>query len=149
MVTPNVPPDFKEFLKLLADHQVEYLLIGGYAVGYHGYPRATADMDIWIASNAQNAHKLVAALKAFGFDTLEISSEFFLEEGQIVRMGMQPMRIEIMTSATGVKFDECYKARVVDKLDGVTTNIIDLDHLKINKNAFGRHKDLAGVENLP
>ncbi|MBN1255704.1 MAG: hypothetical protein JXA50_10565 [Deltaproteobacteria bacterium] len=149
MVTLNVPPDFKEFLRLLADHQVEYLLIGGYAVGYHGYPRATADMDIWIAVNPQNAHKLVAALKAFGFDTPELSPELFLEEGQIVRMGVPPMRIEIITSATGVKFDECYKARVVDELDGVTTNIIDLDHLKINKNALGRYKDLADVENLP
>jgi len=64
-------------------------------------------------------------------------------------MGVQPIRIEIMTSATGVKFDECYKTRVVDKLDGVTTNIIDLDHLKINKKALGRYKDLADVENLP
>jgi hypothetical protein len=149
MVTLNVPPDFKEFLRLLADHQVEYLLIGGYAVGYHGYPRATADMDIWIAVNPQNAHKLVAALKAFGFDTPELSPELFLEEGQIVRMGVRPMRIEIMTSATGVKFDECYKARLVDELDGVTTNIIDLDHLKINKKALDRYKDLADVENLP
>ncbi|MCJ7546793.1 MAG: hypothetical protein MUP30_08215 [Deltaproteobacteria bacterium] len=149
MVTLNVPPDFKEFLRLLADHRVEYLLVGGYAVGYHGYPRATADMDIWIAVNPQNAHKLVAALKDFGFDTSELSPELFLQEGQIVRMGVQPMRIEIMTSATGVKFDECYKTRVVDELDGVTTNIIDLDHLKINKNALGRYKDLADVENLP
>jgi hypothetical protein len=149
MVTLNVPPDFKEFLRLLADHRVEYLLVGGYAVGYHGYPRATADMDIWIAVNPQNTHKLVAALKDFGFDTSELSPELFLQEGQIVRMGVQPMRIEIMTSATGVKFDECYKTRVVDELDGVTTNIIDLDHLKINKNALGRYKDLADVENLP
>jgi hypothetical protein len=149
MVTLNVPPDFKEFLRLLADHRVEYLLVGGYAVAYHGYPRATADMDIWIAVNPQNAHKLVAALKDFGFDTSELSPELFLEEGHIVRIGMQPMRIEIMTSATGVKFDECYKTRVVDELDGVTTHIIDLDHLKINKKALGRYKDLADVENLP
>ena len=149
MVTLNVPPDFKEFLRSLNDHRVEYLLVGGYAVGYHGYPRATADMDIWIAVNPQNTHKLVAALKDFGFDTSELSPELFLQEGQIVRMGVQPMRIEIITSATGVKFDECYKTRVVDELDGVTTNIIDLDHLKINKNALGRYKDLADVENLP
>lgn len=149
MVTLNVPPDFKEFLRLLSDHQVEYLLIGGYAVGYHGYPRATADMDIWIAVNPQNAHKLVTALKAFGFDTPELSPELFFEEGHIVRMGVQPMRIEIMTSATGVNFEECYKARVVDELDGVETNIIDLDHLKINKKSLGRYKDLADVENLP
>jgi phage replication-related protein YjqB (UPF0714/DUF867 family) len=149
MVTLNVPPDFKEFLRLLANHGVEYLLIGGYAVAYHGYPRATVDMDIWIAVNQQNAHKLVAVLKDFGFDTSDLSPELFLKEGNIVRMGVQPMRIEIMTSATGVDFDECYKTRVVDELDGVTTNIIDLDHLKINKKAFGRYKDLADIENLP
>jgi hypothetical protein len=149
MVTLNVPPDFKEFLKSLNDHRVEYLLIGGYAVGYHGYPRATADMDIWIAVNQQNAYNLVVALKDFGFNTAELSPELFLREGQIVRMGVQPMRIEIMTSATGVNFEECYKTRVVDELDGVATNIIDLDHLKINKNALGRYKDLADVENLP
>ncbi len=149
MVTLNVPPDFKEFLRLLADHRVEYLLVGGYAVAYHGYPRATADMDIWIAVNPQNAQKLVAALKDFGFDTPELSPELFLQEEQIVRMGVQPLRIGIMTSATGVKFDECYEKRVVDELDGVTTNLIDLDHLKINKNALGRYKDLADVENLP
>src|SRR4030043_1548829 len=149
MGTLNVPPDFKEFLRSLNDHRVEYLLVGGYAVGYHGYPRATADMNIWIAVNPQNAHKLVAALKDFGFDTSELSPELFLQEGQIVRMGVQPMRIEIMTSATGVNFEECYKTRVVDELDGVATNIIDLDHLKINKNALGRYKDLADVENLP
>ncbi len=149
MVTLNVPPDFKEFLRSLNDHRVEYLLVGGYAVGYHGYPRATAYMDIWIAVNPQNAYNLVAALKDFGFNTAELSPELFLREGQIVRMGVQPMRIEIMTSATGVKFDECYKTRVVDELDGVTTNIIDLDHLKINKKALGRYKDLADVENLP
>lgn len=149
MANVNVPPDFKEFLKLLADHRVEYLLVGGYAVAYHGYPRATADMDIWIAVEPKNADNLVAALKAFGFDTAELSPELFLEEGQIVRMGVQPMRIEIMTSATGVNFEECYKARVVDELDGVEANIIDLDHLKINKQAVGRHKDLDDLENLP
>jgi phage replication-related protein YjqB (UPF0714/DUF867 family) len=149
MANVNVPPDFKEFLKSLADHRVEYLLVGGYAVAYHGYPRATADMDIWIAVDPQNANNLVAALKAFGFDTAELSPELFLEEGQIVRMGVQPMRIEIMTSATGVNFEECYKTRIVDELDGVEANIIDLDHLKINKKAVGRYKDLDDLENLP
>jgi hypothetical protein len=148
MANVNVPPDFKEFLKSLADHRVEYLLVGGYAVAYHGYPRATADMDIWIAVHPKNANNLVAALKAFGFDTAELSPELFLKEGQIVRMGVQPMRIEIMTSATGVNFEECYKTRVVDELDGVEANIIDLKHLKINKKAIGRYKDLDDLDNL-
>jgi hypothetical protein len=81
MATVNLPPDFKEFLQLLSAHQVEYLLIGGYAVAYHGYPRATADMDIWIALHPHNAEKVVAALKAFGFDLPELSPTLFLKEG--------------------------------------------------------------------
>lgn len=75
MATVRLPPDFKEFLQLLNVHQVEYLLIGGYAVGYHGYPRATADMDVWVAIHPQNAEKIVAVLKKFGFDVPELSCE--------------------------------------------------------------------------
>jgi len=149
MATVNLPPDFKEFLKLLNAHQVEYLLIGGYAVAYHGYPRATADMDIWIATHAQNTKKIVAALKEFGFDLPELSAELFQKEGQIIRMGVPPVRIEIATTISGVGFEECFAARVVDELDGVEVNIIDLAHLKINKKAAGRHKDLDDIENLP
>jgi predicted nucleotidyltransferase len=149
MATVNLSPDFKEFLKLLKDHQVEYLLVGGYAVAYHGYPRATADMDIWIAVHPQNAQRLVAALKAFGFDISELSPELFLKEGQIIRMGVPPVRIEIVTSASGVHFEECYTARVVDELDGIEVDLIDLDHLKKNKKAAGRYKDLDDLENLP
>ncbi len=149
MATVNLPPDFKEFLKLLNAHQVEYLLIGGYAVAYHGYPRATADMDIWIATHAQNTRKIVAALKEFGFGLPELSTELFQKEGQIIRMGVPPVRIEIATTISGVGFEECFAARVVDELDGVEVNIIDLAHLKINKKAAGRHKDLDDVENLP
>ena len=149
MATVNLPPDFKEFLKLLNAHQVEYLLIGGYAVAYHGYPRATADMDIWIATHAQNTKKIVAALKEFGFDLPELSAELFQKEDQIIRMGVPPVRIEIATTISGVGFEECFAARVVDELDGVEVNIIDLAHLKINKKAAGRHKDLDDIENLP
>lgn len=149
MASINLPPDFREFLRLLNEHQVEYLLIGGYAVAYHGYPRATADMDIWIAVHPQNADKVVAALRAFGFNIPQLSAELFLKEGQIIRMGVAPVRIEIATSITGVQFDECYAARVIDELDGVPVNLITLAHLKINKKAAGRHKDLNDLENLP
>jgi hypothetical protein len=149
MATIQLPPDFKDFLKLLNTHQAEYLLIGGYAVGYHGYPRATADMDIWIAINPKNAEKIVSALKEFGFDAPELSVDLFLKESQIVRMGVPPVRLEITTTISGVSFDECYKDRVVDILDGVKVNLIDLKHLKINKKASGRYKDLNDLENLP
>jgi len=149
MAMIHLPPDFKEFLKLLNAKQVEYLLIGGYAVGYHGYPRATADMDLWIAINQQNAEKVVAILREFGFNVPDLSTELFMKPNQIIRMGVPPVRIEIMTTISGVSFEECYPERVKDKLDGVEVNLISLRHLKINKKAFGRHKDLDDLENLP
>ena len=136
-------------MKLLNAHQVEYLLIGGYAVGYHGYPRATADMDIWIAMHPANAERTVAVLKEFGFDPPELSPELFLKEWQIIRLGVPPVRIELATTVSGVNFTKCYAERVVDVLDGVKVNLISLRHLKINKKTAGRHQDLADLENLP
>jgi len=149
MATIHLPPDFKEFLRLLNAHKVEYLLIGGYAVNYHGYPRATADMDIWIAVHPANADRIVAALKEFGFDLPDLSPELFLRQWQVIRLGVPPVRIEIATTISGVDFAECYAGRVEDTLDGVPAKLIDLDHLKLNKRASGRHQDLADLEHLP
>ncbi len=144
----TLPPDFKEFLKLLKEHDVRYLLIGGYAVGYHGYPRATEDMDIWVAVHPDNAEKLVATLKAFGFDDPNLTPALFLQMPKIIRMGFPPMRLEISTSISGVEFDECYQSKIVAKLDDVEVNIIDLENLKKNKKASGRAKDIADLEEL-
>ena len=149
MVTTQLPQDFKEFLQLLNDKKVKYLLIGGYAVGYHGYPLATVDMDVWIAIESKNAEKMVLVLREFGLDVPELSVELFLKEDQVIRMGVPPLRLEILTTITGVEFDECYKERVIDKIDDVNVNIISLRHLKINKKISGRHKDLNDLENLP
>ncbi len=148
MDTINLPRDFREFLKLLNAHNVDYLLVGGYAVAFHGYPRATADMDIWVAVNAVNAGKLVDVLKEFGFDVAELSAELFLTENQIIRLGMPPMRIEIHTSISGVDFDACYANRVMTQWDGVDVPLINLEQLKINKAASGRYKDLNDLEHL-
>jgi hypothetical protein len=145
----ELPNDFKEFLKLLNAQKVEYLLIGGYAVGYYGYPRATADMDIWIAVHPQNAQRVVAVLKEFGFDVPGLEPDLFLKEGQIIRMGEPPLRIEIATTISGVKFDDCFADRKVEVFDGVPVNLISLKHLKANKRASGRYKDLNDLENLP
>ena len=87
------PKDFKEFLRLLNSKKVEYLIIGGYAVGYHGYPRATGDLDIWIAINEQTAMKMVKVLIEFGFDPPELQKELFLKEQKVIRMGVPPMRL--------------------------------------------------------
>ncbi len=141
-------PDFKEFLKLLKEHDVRYLLIGGYAVGYHGYARATEDMDIWVAIHPDNAQKLVTTMKAFGLDDPNLTPELFLQKPKIIRMGFPPLRLEITTSISGVEFDDCYQARIVDKIDGVEVNLIDLENLKRNKKASGRTKDIADVEKL-
>ena len=149
MATIHLPPDFKDFLQLLNSHQVEYLLIGGYAVGYHGYPRATGDMDIWIAIHPQNAEKVVAALREFGFDLPELQVEMFLEEKQVIRMGTPPLKIDITTSISGVSFAECYAERIVETFDGIPVNVINLNHLKTNKKASGRLQDLTDLQNLP
>jgi predicted nucleotidyltransferase len=145
----RIPPDFRDFLRLLNEHEVEYLLIGGYAVGYHGYPRATADMDVWVAVNPRNADRLVATLRAFGFSASDVSSELFLTENQIIRMGVPPLRLEIATGISGVDFNQCYAGRVEDTLDGVLVKMISLADLKVNKRAAGRHKDLDDLEHLP
>lgn len=149
MATTRLPSDFKEFLLLLSEHEVEYLLVGGYAVSYHGYPRATVDLDIWVSRTLENALKIVAALKEFGFDVVGLTPELFTEAENIVRMGEPPLRIEIITSASGVEFSECYHQRIVDEIDGIQVNFINLEKLKRNKAAAGRHKDMDDLENLP
>lgn len=147
-ITPLLP-DLKEFLRLLNEFQVEYLLIGGYAVSYHGYPRTTADMDIWIAMGPENAKRVVAMLREFGFGETDLSTDLFTQPNQVTQMGIPPVRIEILTTISGVDFAEAYAQRVVDVIDEVPVTLISREHLKINKLASGRLKDLADLENLP
>jgi len=148
MATIPLPPDFSTFLKLLGEHEVEYLLIGGYAVGYHGYVRATADMDIWISRDQATAERMVTVLKAFGFAVPDLNAALFLDPDCIVRMGVPPHRIEIMMFVDGVEFEACYAAREIATWDDVRVNVISLEHLKQNKRASGRLKDLADLDYL-
>ena len=149
-MTMTLPSDFKEFLRLLSEMGVEYLIVGGYAVGYHGYPRSTGDMDVWVASTEENADRLVKALKEFGFDAPDLDPDLFIEPNRVFRMGHPPLRIEILTSVTGVSFADCYSSRVLEQLeDGTPISFIGLEKLKENKQASGRHKDLDDLENLP
>ena len=145
----RLPQDFRDFLKLLNSHKAEYLLIGGFAVGYHGYPRATGDMDIWIAVSHENAGKMVSVFKEFGFDVPDLIADMFLKKRQVIRMGMPPIRIEVLTDISGVNFDECYDKKVTDFIDDIRVNIISSEHLKINKKASGRVKDLNDLDYLP
>jgi len=142
------PKDFKEFLKLLTSKEIEYLVIGGYAVGFYGYPRSTGDMDIWIAANEKNAMKMVGALKQFGFDLPDLNKEIFLTEKKIIRMGIPPMRLEILTFIDGVCFEDCYKNRIVADFGDFTANFISKNDLLQNKLASGRPQDMVDYNKL-
>ncbi|HYX27138.1 MAG TPA: DUF6036 family nucleotidyltransferase [Pyrinomonadaceae bacterium] len=144
----ELPSHFKEFLRLLRAEGVEYLLVGGWAVIYHGYPRATKDIDIWIAVDAQNADRVVRTLRKFGFD-VALPADLFLSEEKVIRIGNEPNVIEIMTSASGVEFQQCYRQRIETTLDDEAVSLISLRDLRINKRAAGRLKDLADLEELP
>ena len=139
--------DFKDFLRSLNSSGVEYLLIGGYAVGFHGYVPATGDLDVRIAVNPDNASRLVNALREFGFGSGIVSSKF-LERDKVFRMGVPPVRVEILTTISGLEFAGAFARRIQPEIDGVQVNLISLADLKVNKKASGRHKDLADLEAL-
>ena len=149
MDTPLLTADFKEFLSLLNANHVDYLLVGAYAVGLYGYPRATVDLDVWVNPTPGNAPHVIAALREFGFDTPTIEPPLFINPRSIVRFGVPPFRIEIMTAIDGVTYGECWKNRETFDMDGVAVPVISLADLKTNKLAAGRHKDLNDLENLP
>ena len=106
-------------------------------------------MDVWISTNHENAQKMIAVVKEFGFNIPELSADLFLKKNQIIRMGIPPIRIEVVTNISGVNWKECFQNKIIGKLDGIEVNFIDLEHLKINKKAAGRYKDLNDLENLP
>jgi len=145
----KLPRDFSDFLKLLNEHRVEYLVIGGYAVAHHGYPRPTADFDVWIAISPDNAARTVGVIRAFGFEDPALTPDVLQTSGRIVRMGVPPMRLEVMNAIDGVEFGACYGRRIVVDVDGVPVNVISLADLKANKAATGRNKDKADLDYLP
>ena len=149
MENQMLPDDFKEFLRLLNSHAVDYLLIGGYAVGYYGYPRTTADLDIWVAIRSDNAEKLVDVFHEFGMQSNEISPALFMEPGNIVRMGVAPVRIEVLNEIDGVEFQDCLSRSETTEIDDIPVKLISLSDLRKNKRASGRYKDLDDLEHLP
>jgi hypothetical protein len=140
--------DFKEFIQLLNDNQVKYLVIGGYAVAVHGHPRYTKDIDIWIEISDENAQKLVTALTQFGFESLGLTSEDFQTPHQIIQLGYPPNRIDLITNPDGIDFQTCYDSKIEVTLNDVPVKFINLDNLKKNKLASGRLQDLADLEKL-
>ena len=143
-----LPNDFKEFLKLLRAERVEYLLVGGWAVIYHGYPSADKRFRYLDWCTTDNSDRIVPVICRFGLD-VPLPREISLQENKIVRIGNEPNLIEIMTSASGVEFNECYRERLETKLDNEPVALISLPNLIAKKRAAGRLKDLADLEELP
>ena len=140
--------DFKEFIELLNAHNVEYLIVGGYALAFHGHPRHTKDIDVWIAANVNNAQKMLQVLRDFGFASLPLTEEDFLEAENIIQLGFPPNRIDILTSIDGVQFSDCIKRALIINIDNTPIHLIDIEKLIENKMASGRLQDLADVEAL-
>ena len=140
--------DYKDMLRALCDEQVEFLLVGAYALACHGYPRSTLYIDIWVKPSKENAKALLKALTTFGAPTANISQEDFETSGIIFQIGVAPRRIDIITSVTGLDFDKTFDKSIEVDVEGLTVRVPSKDDLIINKKATGRTKDIADVEML-
>ncbi|GIK55760.1 MAG: hypothetical protein HND44_03070 [Chloroflexi bacterium] len=141
-------PDFKEFIQSLNDNNVRYLVIGGYAVAFHGHPRYTKDIDIWVWLSEANATNLVRAIEQFGFASLQLTEADFLEPDTVIQLGFPPNRIDLIVGLEGMEFQTCYDSRIEEMIDGIPVNFIDVAGLIRAKRIAGRHQDLADIENL-
>ncbi|HEY2963007.1 MAG TPA: hypothetical protein VGJ37_11360 [Pyrinomonadaceae bacterium] len=144
----NLQKDLKEFVELLNALDVHFLIVGAFAVAYHGYPRYTSDIDLFVEKSAQNAERIVKAIHQFGFSDIGLSEEDFLRADQVIQLGVAPNRIDIMTSISGVSFEEAWTSRVLGEIGGLSLPFISRDILKRNKAASGRTQDLADLEHL-
>ncbi len=138
-------PDFKEFIKLLNEHKVRYLVVGGYAVAFHGHPRYTKDIDVWVWLEPSNIERLLKALATFGFASLGLKKEDFLEVDAVIQLGYPPSRIDLMTSVTGLEFEDIYADHIEVNVDGISLSVVGLEGLIQNKRATGRLQDLADI----
>ncbi len=140
--------DFNEFVELFIAHDVQFLIIGGYALAAHGFPRATGDLDAWVWASDTNAAKIITALDAFGFANVGISVSDFLREDSVVQLGYPPYRIDILTSIDGLEFAEAWASRVMVRINDMDVPFISRDDLITNKTAVGRPQDIADVQRL-
>ncbi len=144
----SLQKDLREFIELLNALEVRFVIVGAFAVAYHGYFRYTSDIDIFIESSLENAERMFRAVKQFGFGDLNLSMEDFTKGNQVVQLGVSPNRIDVMTFLSGVSFDEAWGSREMGELDGLSVPYISRDNLKRNKTACGRLQDLADLEYL-
>ena len=140
--------DFKEFIELLNVNKVKYLVVGGYAVGFHGHPRYTKDIDLWVLMKPDNPLNIIKSVKEFGFESLGLEEEDFLNSDNIIQLGFPPNRIDLLTEIAGVEFESCYSNKLTIEFEGVTIPFISLNDLIKNKQTSGRLQDLADAEKL-
>jgi predicted nucleotidyltransferase len=140
--------DFLDFISLCNKHKVEYLVIGGYAVAIHGYPRYTKDIDVSIQVSSSNAEAMVEVMKEFGFASLNLTSEDFTKRGGFIQLGYEPLRIDIVNDLNGVPFEKAMKNKKVVEYEGVSINFIGYEDLIKNKQHAGRSQDIVDIEKL-
>lgn len=140
--------DYRDILQALSDEKVKFILIGAYALAAHGYPRATMDIDIWVMPSPDNAEAVLRALRCFGASLQNLTKKDLEEDGTVFQIGVAPRRIDIITAATGLKFEHTYQNSVLVNIDGIDVHIPSIADLIINKRATGRTRDLADAEAL-
>ena len=144
----EIRPHFSELLTLLEDNKVEYVIVGGYAMAYHGYPRFTKDIDIFYRSTPENIIKIRKALIEFGFNDNDLPESIFSESGNIIQFGVVPLRVDIINEIDGINFDDVYKNSVRGKYGEIEVNFIGRIELIKNKMASGRDQDLLDAKKL-
>jgi len=140
--------DYRDILLALSDEKVRFLLVGAYALAAHGYPRATMDIDIWVMPSPQNADAVLGALRRFGAPLHNLTKEDLQRDGTIFQIGVAPRRIDIITAASGLQFEETYRRSLTVNIEGIEVHIPSIDDLIRNKRASGRTKDWADAEAL-
>jgi predicted nucleotidyltransferase len=140
--------DFEDFIKLLHKNEVDYLVVGGYALAFHGKPRHTGDLDIWINNSEANAEKLLLAIADFGLSSLGLTKSDFMQEGYVTQIGYPPLRIDLLNSIDGVKFEDAFQNRLSVDVNGFNVNYIGLKEFIQNKTASGRSQDLADLKEI-
>lgn len=140
--------DLKEFVASLNANNVDYVIVGAYALAFHGHPRLTGDIDFLLFRSRENAERLVAALHQFGFDDLGYNPDDFLTPDVFVQLGVPPNRIDLLNQISGVSNDEIWSERVAGDLEGIAVFFIGREHFIRNKRATGRRKDLGDLESL-
>jgi hypothetical protein len=145
----NLNQDFQEFVELFVAHEVEFLIVGGYALAAHGHPRYTKDLDVWVWIGEENASRIITAIEEFGFGDLGLTAADFQDPEVMVQLGNEPQRIDILTFASGLNFSDAYKNRVYIPIGNVQVPFISVDDLRTNKLATGRPRDIADVADLP